>query len=86
MVLVRSRCCYTESAGLVMLYVRDKRRWLRFKALMTAILAFITLASVGGLEGTQPVPSYSWWLLLATGALVVNITNDFCKQYDERGK
>lgn len=69
-----------------MLHVRDRRKWLRAKALLTAILAFITLASVGGLEGTEPVPSYSWWLLLATGVLVVNITNDFVRQYDERRK
>ena len=57
-----------------MMYVRDKRKWLRTKRWFTAILALTTLASVGGLEGTQPVPAYSWWLLLPLGFMIWNIT------------
>jgi hypothetical protein len=59
-----------------MMYVRDKRKWLRTKRWFTAILAFTTLASVGGLEGDSPVPAYSWWLLLPLGFMIWNITKE----------
>lgn len=69
-----------------MLYVRDKRRWLRFKRWLTAVAFFATLASVGGLEGTKPVPDYAWVLLFVSGALIINITNDYVRQYENGRK
>jgi hypothetical protein len=66
------------------MYVKDKRKWLRAKRWLTLVSVIATLASIGGLEGTQPVPAYSWVLLAITGYLVVNITRDFEKQYNNR--
>lgn len=69
-----------------MLYVKDRRKWLRTKRWLTAVAFIATLASVGGLEGYQPVPDYAWLLLCVFGAMFVNITNDYVRQYDERRK
>lgn len=68
-----------------MLYVKDKRKWLRTKRWLTAVAFIATLASVGGLEGEGPVPDYAWVLLAVSGALIVNITNDYCRQ-SENGR
>lgn len=69
-----------------MLYVRDRRKWLRFKRWLTTLSVVATLASVGGLEGEGPVPVHSWVLLAVSGALIVNITNDFVRQYENGRK
>jgi hypothetical protein len=65
-----------------MLYVRDRRKWLRFKRWLTAVAFIATLASVGGLEGEGAVPDYAWVLLGVFGWLLVNITNDYVRQMD----
>lgn len=68
-----------------MLYVRDRRKWLRTKRWLTAVAFIATLASVGGLEGEGAVPDYAWLLLCVFGALLVNITNDYVRQ-SENGR
>ncbi len=69
-----------------MLYVRDRRKWLRAKRWLTTLSVVATLASVGGLEGTKPVPDYAWVLLFLSGALIINITNDYVRQYENGRK
>jgi hypothetical protein len=59
------------------MYVKDQYKWLRTKRIVTAMLALSSLASVGGLEGDGPVPSYSWVLLACTIGMVYNITKHY---------
>ena len=60
--------------------VVDRHKWFRFKSIVTVVMVLLTLGSVGGLEGEGEIPSHAWFLLFATGLMVVHVTNYYGKE------
>jgi hypothetical protein len=59
------------------MHVVNRVKWLRTKRFVTAILAVLSLASMGGLEGEGDVSFVSWLLLACTIGMVANITRHY---------
>ncbi len=56
----------------------DERKWLRAKSIFTAFVALAIMVSIGGLEGTEPMPAPEIAVMLfpLLGYMVWNITKD----------
>lgn len=57
----------------------DERKWRRAKCQFTGIIALAILISIGGLEGTEPMPAPEIAVMLfpILGYMVWNLTKDY---------